>query len=382
LRPILLFLFLLSFSSWAAPAASQNGFVVYDFQDDWRIYDYDLKAYVPYMPDYHGPSPVHTWVGDLEKFRHYVLTIRVEDQPVYLFINGSLQRKLMPDEVLRWEVDSLLNVYPDQPWVLTLYGPSSLQKKHVQVVHEVIQATQKSFESASDTSLRPRSRMSGKTAISLMSVMGILLFSFLSSAFSKAFARFFNPLDWFTFLMREQSFLVNKPLNRVNLLFILLLCQIWVILYYLLDSKGIRLFSTAPLLDGSQDIHPTLFSYIRLLVLFYVGYMGKYFYLGIIGRLFNLDKIIDIHYFKAIQGALLFYSVLFLIFLPIFMGYYVLPIGWLTWFQWSIAGFYLIRGVMLYFTIIRTLPVQILHLISYLCLVELLPLLIGIRLAF
>lgn len=355
---------------------------MYDFQDDWRVYDYDRNVYVPYVAEKHGQSPVHTWVGDLQQYRGYTLHIRVLDQPTYLFVNGSLQHRLEPNEVLKWRVDSLLAVSPSDPWVLTLYGSTSLSQKQVRVMHEIAQTSLLNVQESSDTAVRPRNRMAGRTAVSLLSVLGILLFSFLGTAFPKAFIRFFNPLDWFTFLMRESSFLVNKPLNRVNLLFILLLCQVWVVLYFLLESKGLRLFSSAPFLASSEGIQLSLFSYIRLMVLFYVGYMAKYFYIGLVGRLFNLDKIIDVHYFKAIQGALLFYSIVFVVVMPVFMGYFELPVVWVSWFKWAIICFYLFRGLMLYFTIIRTLPVQILYLISYLCLVELLPLLVGIRLAF
>jgi len=383
LRPLILVFWVVSTSlSWAASSTSWKGYVVHDFQDDWRVYDYEREVYVPYIAEKHSQSPVHTWVGDLREYRGYTLQIRVLDQPAYLFVNGSLQQRLEPNETLRWQIDSLIALYPVQPWVLTLYGSTSLAQKQVRVMHEIEQVPLLGLETSSETAVRPRNRMTGRTAISVLSVIGILLFSFLGSAFPKAFFRFFNPLDWVTFLMRESSFLVNKPLNRVNLLFILLLCQISVVLYYLLESKGLRLFSTTPFLASPEGVYPSLFTYIRLMVLFYIGYMVKYFYIGLVGRLFNLDKIIDIHYFKAIQGAILFYSVVFVGLMPLFLGYFDLPSSWVIWFKWAIICFYLVRGLMLYFTIIRTLPVQILYLISYLCLVELLPLMVGIRFAF
>ena len=149
----------------------------------------------------------------------------------------------------------------------------------------------------------------------------------------------------------------------------------------LLQSKGIHVFGGRTILQEGDTLGVLLSNYFRISLAVFVIMVMKYFFIGLVGQLFNLEKIVDLHYFKIVQASSLFYSVLVLVLLILFMAYFPNDFNWQVYLFTPIVAFYLIRIFILYFTIIRSIPKQSLYLISYLCIVEILPVILGIRFA-
>nr|MCU0325617.1 DUF4271 domain-containing protein [Spirosomataceae bacterium] len=125
-----------------------------------------------------------------------------------------------------------------------------------------------------------------------------------------------------------------------------------------------------------------LFSnYIRITLVTFIVLLLKYFFISLVGQLFNLEKVVDIHYFKIIQASIIFYTALVGVLLVFFTGYLPKDIDWSVYLFAPMVIFYLLRFFILYFTINRSVPIQSLYLISYLCIVELLPIILGMRFA-
>jgi hypothetical protein len=149
----------------------------------------------------------------------------------------------------------------------------------------------------------------------------------------------------------------------------------------LLQSKGIYVFGGRTILQEGDTLGVLLSNYFRISLAVFVLMVMKYFFIGLVGQLFNLEKVVDLHYFKIVQASSLFYSVLVLVLLILFMAYFPNDFNWQVYLFTPIVAFYLIRIFILYFTIIRSIPKQSLYLISYLCIVEILPVILGIRFA-
>lgn len=149
----------------------------------------------------------------------------------------------------------------------------------------------------------------------------------------------------------------------------------------LLQSKGIYVFGGRTILQEGDTLGVLLSNYFRMSLAVFVILVSKYFFIGITGQLFNLEKVVDLHYFKIIQSSILFYTGLVLVLLVLFLGYFPHDFNWQLYLFTPVVVFYLIRFFILYFTIIRSIPIQSLYLISYLCIVELLPVILGIRFA-
>jgi hypothetical protein len=378
-----LFIFLLSIQALFAAETGPNKqfYQVHDFRDDWQVYDDRLKAYVPYIFEQHLNYPAHTAIIDLESNRNYYLLVNAKSDDNFLFIDGSLRQKVSKGKWLVLNIDSLYNVYHKQNIYVTLYGSRNIDDKSIEIGH-IKQLNQKPIQLAAEKlSAKPRASQPFKNYFIIISVFILVIFSYLSNSYVRAFQRYYSIKDLFDTLIREQSFLINKPLSRMSIMFVIMLSMIIGLLYMFLQSRGVYLFGGRLILQEGETVGVLFSNYIRITLVIFGFMVLKYFFISMVGQLFNLEKVVDIHYFKIIQASIIFYTLLVGVLLIFFTGYVSKDVDWTFYLSFPMIAFYLLRILILYFTINRSLPIQSLYLISYLCIVELLPIVLGMRFA-
>lgn len=373
---------LLSYNLFAGTVGPNAGYYqVHDYHDDWRVYSDRAKSYVPYISEQHVNYPAHTIFCDIESNRGYSILIQVEKEDNFLFINGSLRQKIPVNQWIVLNVDSLFKVYQQPQIYITLYGSADIADKNLYLGYKR-QLNQKPIILAeAGIKAQPRMPTPYKNYFVLVSVFILIIFTYLSNSYVRAFDRYYNLQDLFKTLVRDQSFLINRPLNRMNVLFISMLAMIISFFYMLLQSKGINVFGAKTFLQEGETFSVLASNYFRICLAVFIALIFKYFFISLIGQLFNLEKVVDIHYFKIIQSSIIFYSALVLVLQVLFLEYFPIDFNWSAYLYTPIILFYLIRLFIVYFTINRSVSIPSLYLISYLCIVELLPVMLGIRFA-
>ncbi|WP_188765753.1 DUF4271 domain-containing protein [Emticicia aquatilis] len=368
-----------SFATTVGP--NDQYFLVHDYHDDWQVYNDRMKAYIPYISEQHLGYPSHTVFCDIQSNRGYSILVYAQKADNFLFINGSLRQKIPVGKWIVLSVDSLYRAYEQPTIYITLYGSNDIDDKKLMLGYKRSLNQKPIVLAESGITAKPRTPAPYRNYIVLVSMFILVFFSYLSNSYIRAFQRYFNFKDLFNTFVREQSFLINKPLNRMNVMFIILLSLIISLFYMLLQSKGIHVFGGRAILQEGDTLGVLLSNYFRISLAVFVILVMKYFFIGLVGQLFNLEKVVDLHYFKIIQASSLFYSALVIVLLVLFMDYFPHDFNWQVYLFTPIVVFYLIRFFILYFTIIRSIPIQSLYLISYLCIVEILPVILGIRFA-
>ncbi|RFS17507.1 DUF4271 domain-containing protein [Emticicia sp. C21] len=373
---------LISFHSFAGTVGPNGGYyLVHDYHDDWQVYSDRMKAYVPYIAEQHVNYPSHTVFCDIESNRGYSLLVHAQKEDNFLFINGSLRQKIPSNQWIVLNIDSLYKVYEQPQIYITLYGSPNIEDKKLYLGHKR-QLNQKPIVLAeSSIKAQPRTPTPYKNYFVLVSMFILVVFTYLSNSYVRAFERYYNLRDLFNTLVRDQSFLINKPLSRMNIMFIVMLAMIMSFFCMLLQSKGIYVFGARTFLQEGETLGVLASNYFRICLAVFMALIFKYFFISLIGQLFNLEKVVDLHYFKIIQSSIIFYTFLVLALLVLFLEYFPVDFNWTAYLFTPIILFYLIRFLILYFTINRSVPIQSLYLISYLCIVELLPIILGIRFA-
>lgn len=376
---LLLILSSKSFATTVGP--NDQYFLVHDYHDDWQVYNDRMKAYIPYISEQHLGYPSHTVFCDIQSNRGYNILVYAQKADNFLFINGSLRQKIPVGKWIVFSVDSLYRAYEQPIIYITLYGSNNIEDKKLMLGYKRSLNQKPIVLAESGITAKPRTPAPYRNYIVLVSMFILVFFSYLSNTYIRAFQRYFNFKDLFNTFVRDQSFLINKPLNRMNIMFIILLSLIISLFYMLLQSKGIDIFGGRAILQEGDTLGVLLSNYFRISLAVFVVMVMKYFFIGLVGQLFNLEKVVDLHYFKIVQASSLFYSALVIVLLVLFMGYFPHDFNWQVYLITPIIVFYLIRFFILYFTIIRSIPIQSLYLISYLCIVEILPVILGIRFA-
>lgn len=376
---LLLFISSKSFATTVGP--NEQYFLVHDYHDDWQVYNDRMKAYIPYILEQHLGYPSHTVFCDIQSNRGYNILVYAQKDDNFLFINGSLRQKIPVGKWIVLNVDSLYRAYEQPVIYITLYGSNDIEDKKLMLGYKRSLNQKPIVLAESGITAKPRTPAPYRNYIVLVSMFILVFFSYLSNSYVRAFQRYFNLKDLFNTFARDQSSLINNPLNRMNVMFIILLSLIISLFYMLLQSKDINIFGGRTILQEGDTLGILLSNYFRMTLAVFVLMVIKYFFIGVVGQLFNLEKIVDLHYFKIVQASSLFYSALVLLLSILFMQYLPNDFNWQAYLFTPIVAFYLIRVFILYSTIIRGIPKQNLYLISYLCIVEILPVILGIRFA-
>lgn len=357
---------------------------VHDYRDDFQVYDEGAKAYVPYIDEQHRDMTAVSAYVDLESNRHYKLLISTR-QDGYLFINAALKRKLTAGQWQVLDIDSLYRAYrrsnaARSEIFITLYGAPGVDDKSLFIGYPK-SATQKPVVLRDDNlSLRPRSFSVYDDFAGLGLLFLLATHAFLYTFYRRAFLRFYNLRDLLSLRAQEESFLINRPLSGTNLLFTLNLSFLLAYLILFVQSRNLDVFASRSLLFGTQRLNALLGQFALLSGAAFVALVGKYVALEIVGGLYKLRDIVNVHYFKLLQSSLLFFTG-FAILLAV-VAFNTTDTSWSERVVlFPLMAFYTARLTFLFFVIRGIVPIKNLYLFSYLCIVELIPLIIGVRFA-
>ena len=359
-------------------------YLVHDFSDDFQVYDENVRAYVPYIAELHAEQTALSAYVDLESNRHYTLLISTK-QDGYLFINAALKMRLRANQWQVLSIDSLYRVYHrTKPGAtkgelfLTLYGAPGLADKQLLIGYPR-SATQKAVVLRDDNlSVRPRPLSVYANFLGLGLLFLLATHAFLFTYYHRAFQRFYSVRDLLSVRSEEESFLINRPLSSTNILFTLNLGFVIGYLIMFVQSQNLDVFASHTLLSADQRLGMLLGEFLLLSGIAFVVLLGKYAILEIFGGLYKLQDVINVHFFKVLQSSMLFFTAF-----TIILAIVVFNMDTSVWLESALliplVIFYTARLVLFYVTIRSMEPIKNLYLFSYLCIVELIPLIIGLR---
>ncbi|WP_420150865.1 DUF4271 domain-containing protein [Spirosoma sp.] len=352
---------------------------VHNFYDDFQVYDEAAKAYIPYIAEQHADQTALSAYIDIESNRHYSLLISSR-QDGYLFINAALKRKLHANQWQILSIDSLYRIYRQPEVFLTIYGSPGVEDKQLFIGYPK-SATQKPVVLSDDNlSVRPRPQPFYTNFLGVGLFFLLATHAFLFTIYHRAFQRFYSFRDLISLRAPDDSFLINRPLSSVNMLFTLNLSFVIAYLIVFVQSRNLEVFASRTLLLSERQFGWVASEFLLLTAIAFMSLIGKYVVLEVIGGLYKLQSIVNVHYFKLVQSSLLFFTVLTVVLSIIAYNLPTLLLSQTTLIP-LLVGFYIARLVLLYFVIRSLEPIKNLYLFSYLCIVELIPLIIGLRFA-
>lgn len=377
------FRFIVLFLCLAIPSFAQEEIEQYviseDLKYDWVVFDASEDSFVPYRTSEHKDAKAHSLVINTEQNKSYVLLIKCLVPGQNLFINGSLYKEIAVGETMEIPIATLKQSESDWGYI-TIFGSSKISDKKVYLgykkdeLNSLIQVAKKDVLQMKRRGNNPLRSMTVFTSIFML-----VLLAFTSGAYPRAFTKFVDFFGVFTSKLRETAMFVNKPFSRINMAFLLLLTfSTGFLCWCFYDLGADTLKGSKYLLVGSQ-FWVQLVNFFILCIICGGLYFVKMIYIRLVGSIFGLGKIVDLHFFKLVQISLslfLPFSLLFLIY--IFSGYEQY-LDAQSFFFWATTIFYLIRMVAILFALNTNSQIQFHYLITYLCVVELIPLVLGLR---
>ncbi|WP_229214031.1 DUF4271 domain-containing protein [Dyadobacter flavalbus] len=357
-------------------------FPIYDYQNDWLVYNSHYKNYVPFSQEIDEGTRFVSLYIDLVKNRKYALLLKTESES-YLFLEGALQNKIAADQWQKISIDSLYKIYKKDELLLTVYGSPGITDKSLLLCNEkktneagVIENTRSSFINIKPISFTPFGNFA---AISLLIIL--ILNAWIFNLNPLSFLRLINPFEFFNNDPRDQLSKVNKAYSNTIIFFVVIIAMLmsFVVIYF--SASSLNIFSLSMILSEKSNTVQIMRDFFILSVLFFVLIYFKYICMVLAGNMLNLDKQVDIIFVKLVQSSYLFYVLIFLLILMMSTNHINLTAETRPYALLPFVFFYLARFIALY--VVTKPPGSLinLYLFSYLCVIEIIPLIVSAKFA-
>ncbi len=378
---LLFFIFCCVKLSFAVPSGPGNGYnIIHNFEKEWIEYDQDLKVFTPFIAENGNSKKAYSLQINLDDYPGAYLLIKTETEGKYLFFNNSLKKTLKKDEWVVFKIQDLINELNKSENTLSIYGIGNPENNVVFIGYPSNTTIKKQVKSTSTyLDIISRKNSNANSSLVLVFLINIIMLSFISSNYGKVYKKYYNLKDLTRFMPKENSFLINKPMERPNMMFLILISLISAFILTLTKTNGLTLFKENFLLQTGNSFGITTTNFFKITLLFFISFLIKFLYLSLIGKLFNIEKVVVIHFFKVVQSTLFFLSAALIILLICFNSYINFKESFRVIFSISLVTFFILRTILIYFAINRSGNIKTLYLISYLCIVEGFPILLGLR---
>lgn len=377
---------LLLFGTFAQSAVKvtppEQFFPIYNYQNDWLVYNSQYKNYVPFSQGINEGTRFVSLYIDLVKNRRYSLLLNADNES-YLFLEGALQNKITPDQWQELNIDSLHKIYKKDELLLTIYGSPGIVDKTVLLCNEkkqnekgIAPNTSSNFINIKPISFSPFGNFA---AIALVIIL--ILNAWIFNLNPLSFIRLINPIEFFNNDPRDQLSKINKPYSNTVIFFVIISSMMMSFLVVFFSANKLNLFSVSTILSEKSNTLQILGDFSLLTVIFFLLVYAKYICMVLAGNMLNLDKQVDIIFIKIVQSSYLFYAAIFLLVFTLGFNH----INWLDGIRPYILLpfliFYPARFIALYVVTKPSGALINLYLFSYLCVIEIIPLIVSIKFA-
>jgi hypothetical protein len=354
--------------------------VVQNLEEQWLVYDKEYQGYVPFLKEMHGtPAAVYLELN-LDSYRGYILQI-TNTQEVYMFIQAKLYQHIAAHQQVMLNIDSLRNTQQKPVVLISLYNHSGHAiLPVVAMVRKVSASSESNLAGETNlTPLKPVNRSGLSNFIILAALLIVSLYAFLWNYHPKAFHSYYNFKSLFTLSLKEDTVFISRPLSRISLLFIVAHSMLLSFLYMVVQKSAGGLALKDRYLEAATSFFD-LFSYFFIATsIVFILVISKYIFISLLGNLFNLSKVVHMHFFEYLLYSRIFYTIIVAAVFVVYISYPALLPQAIEEIIFLIIVFNFIRLFIINFALNRVTSVKNLYLFSYLCATELTPLLIGIK---
>jgi len=357
------------------PSAPRNG-----LSSDWLIHDAVRNRLILYLPDYHAPSHAY----------YQWLTLRPQ-QPLLVRFAAREGQSLFFDNQLVFTAAATASYTLD---LAQLISPTVGAGQHLLCVwHPLVAPNLSSFTNvqpvvAAATNSRKQATISlaqplarshpGENVFLCFLLLIGLLYGGIRSAYQPGFARIYKFEGLWSRSTAEQDFLVKPTVTWLNILLVLVFSLSFALLLVAIHTNVQNIVILRRLFDIPES---ALVARVLLYMGLIAGFiLGKYLFLELMGYIFDVGELVLVQYREFIR------TILFLgLFLPLVMLLYLglnqtLP-ETVLWVSNGVVSFLLIGTVIrIARTLHRKASLLNLHLFSYLCATEVIPLVILLKL--
>jgi len=348
-----------------------NDFLVEeDLRLSWVYYDESQQVMLPFL-DNSSENPVAIHLSIEQDYGNEAYLMIDIPRKSSLFINNKFIQYFDEKITKYFLLDSLQNYVEIETIQFTLYNKSEFEnptQAQIGFIHQ-------KFDSALNVNPISQRIIDSKTDfLKIIILLIVAFFVVLYTLFPSDLIEFLNFQTIVTFRYTETAFIKYRTLTKTQSLVIVyqatLLAGILIIyLNYYNNPFGETFF---------MRINPIL-GWLILFGLVLLFIFLKFILINIISVLFKVSDRINFYFIEFLRMAMFFYSIIFIVLCYIVINRFYVLSSFLESLIYAVIVFNIIRFIFIYFKFRRTVSLKSLHLFSYLCTTELIPIVLGLK---
>jgi hypothetical protein len=348
----------------------QNFIIEENLSLDWVFYDEDKNALLPLLENNSEyPETIHLDV-DLDYAKEAYLMIDITEN-TSLFIENKFVQHYDEPVVRYFLLDSLQDIFQADALQLTLFNKEGFENPGDSKIGFI----RRSFNSAMNVNpISERNMDNGSNYYKIIILILITFFVILYVYFPAELFDFLSLRLLMTFRYTDTFLTKYRSLTKTQTLVIMyqaaLLSAILVVFlnYYNNPLEQFFIFSINPIL-----------SWLLIFVIVLISIFLKIILIGAISSLFGISDRKNFYFIEFLRMAMIFYSIVFVIVSYVVINQFYLIDFLLDKLVLIVIIFNLTRFLILYFKFRSAITIKSLHLFSYLCTTELIPIIIGLK---
>ncbi|MGV3540493.1 MAG: DUF4271 domain-containing protein [Rufibacter sp.] len=341
---------------------------------DWLIYKGQSNQLVPYLPGYHQERQVlHQWIA-LDKYTNPKVEFAARKGLCLLLDNQLI---FSADSTARYTLDMSRHMKRGRKYLFSVWHPTQqpnyLSFRVPQEQTASINAVQKKT-----LQLQARQPNTHRSALVLFMVIVGLIYGGLRLTFYTDFGSIFKVSNFVKLSTLEEGVFAKPIGNWSSLLFILAFSLSFALLIVTIHTSIEELTLLNQLFTATQaDLVSKILLYAVMVFLFIVL---KYLFLKLMGFIFGVAEVVLTQYREFLRTLLslgLFVPVIMLLYLGLAKS---VPQGVYLAANVGVTALLVFTVIRTFLTVSKKYSLQNLHLFSYLCATEVIPLMVLLKL--
>lgn len=327
-----------------------------DLEPRWRVFEEGKFC----EPKDRKATTIHFPISPKERYDTLLL---ISTDVFSVFVNNRWYGQFSK----RWkvELDALFQNAHTQDLTISVHGEANV--KSTLITHRYKVAEQ------------PREKNAFLNFTQTTSVVLLIFFTALLNANPKLTLDYLNINKFLLLQEREENLVTQRTGSSINFIFYAFCSPLWSLLFMILVSQsGEFMFQWS---FETSSFGGFLYQWLKISFLFFVLLMFKYFVISALSLLFNCKEVAGFQFFLSVRLLMILGAVVIIFLLTFFilgvrsnLYYYYLIINSMV----VIAAGYALA----FFKLLNRVSFRFFHLFSYLCVSEIIPFLIFVKVLF
>ena len=377
MRNLLIFyllFFSISSGNTSQAQGSQHYYIVKDLKPEWLIYDDKSALLVPYIHSVNMDSRVIHFYIDIDLYKDSYIQIEYTPR-TGLFINNHLVDYSDHEDIRNYSIDSLSKDFPGSPFFVSLSSRDDLARIGTRIVtpHDGIDLA------LEDDILLPIYDVKYSKFIESIKIGIILIFilyAFFLNSGRRIFMEYYDISNTFIRVSVDEFLNRTAKITRIDMVYIVGLSIVMsFIIMMIIDYQDASIGNLAV-----KSFIGFMWTWLIMIFLIFFWYLIRIFIISFISDIFQMREVKVIHTFELLRLTN-FFSLMFFILVSTGFFIFKMQTGTLAIILSRMLLFLVIfRMVVLFVKFLNSTTYKKLYLFAYLCISEIIPVLVGLKL--